>query len=294
MPTQSITAFPVEIQSAILSQISDFSDQISASQTCKLWQTIISDYKSCQRQRYSPASDEVEIHRALRSNAPWFRWFSCTFQNGTVKEYRYKYSKDPRRSPLWEWRDISNTKFLDDPLVSPFCRVPQFFNGDREGDDDANIQLAYRAYKQPPMMFSRHPRWETFSELSAPHPDECQNIQISMSLSEPTANNLSDPAVSSGEIYQAYLFLSEKTTVKEFVEFIVQNIQMVMEAWEMDTGVERELIFSSIRDKNIYRRAGAAEYQNIGVDLVLECRLPTVPGKDKIWEAFTASVPRWT
>ncbi|KAF3313484.1 hypothetical protein TWF173_005990 [Orbilia oligospora] len=85
-----ITTLPLEIQSEILSHVSTLSDQISISQTCKLWQTIIWEYKSCQRQRYARVSEEVDIHKFIKYDKPLIQWLSCTFENGNVNQYRYK------------------------------------------------------------------------------------------------------------------------------------------------------------------------------------------------------------
>ncbi|KAF3098883.1 hypothetical protein TWF102_005931 [Orbilia oligospora] len=141
-----ITTLPLEIQSEILSHASTLSDQISISQTCKLWQTIIWEYKSCQRQRYARVSEEVDLHKFIKYDEPLIQWLSCTFENGNVNQYRYKQyefekEEDGETSSRWRWQDLTDFKFLDDPVVSPFCKVPEFFNGER-GDTG----VFYRAF----------------------------------------------------------------------------------------------------------------------------------------------------
>ncbi|EGX48195.1 hypothetical protein AOL_s00081g58 [Orbilia oligospora ATCC 24927] len=300
-----ITTLPLEIQSEILSHVSTLSDQISISQTCKLWQTIIWECKSCQRQRYARVSEEVDIHKFIKYDKPLIKWLSCTFENGNVNQYRYKQyefekEEDSETSSRWRWQDLTNFKFLDDPVVSPFCQVPEFFNGER-GDKGKNVLFINRIYRWPPsaLFFGRR-SWEglnlpEFLELNTSsrgrgeeeeeeegseldsNKEECwQSIRISLEFPKCPA--------SLGVFYRTFAFVPADTTVRGLLQSIVEEIQPVMKKWEFDSSVEHELIFSSIRDLN-------HEFEDDPIDIYLElkCDIPFIPGKDRSWVETTRS-----
>ncbi|KAF3187897.1 hypothetical protein TWF788_001362 [Orbilia oligospora] len=302
-----ITTLPLEIQSEILSHVSILSDQISISQTCKLWQTIIWEDKSCQRQRYARVSEEVDLHKFIKYDKPSIQWLSCTFENGNVNQYRYKQYEfededeegDGGTSLRWRWQDLTNFRLLDDPVVSPFCKVPEFFNGER-GDKGKNILFVKRIYRWPPsaLFFGRR-SWEDLnlpeflgpntssrrrgeeeevdgSELDSKNEECWQSIRISLEFPKCPS--------SLGVFYRTFAFVPANTTVRGLLQSIVKEIQPVMKKWEFDSSVEHELIFSSIRDLN-------REFEDDPIDIYLElkCDIPFIPGRDRSWVETTKS-----
>ncbi|KAK6500982.1 hypothetical protein TWF506_003740 [Arthrobotrys conoides] len=287
---QGITTLPFEIQSEILCHISTISDQISISETCKLWRTIIWEHKSCQKRRYTLVSDEVGLHKLINYDRPSIKWFSCIFQDGVVKKYRYKQYEDPETAERWKWRDLTSFAFLDDPVVSPFCEVPEFFNGKR-GDEGPKISFMNRIYRWPPSAlflgvesweFSTQPFFEPGEAPNASSGDhnnsdsnkeEWQSIRVSLEFSKWPS--------SLGVFYRTFAFVSAKTTMREFIQSIVEEIQPAMRRWELDTEMERELVFSSIRDIN--SEFEEVEGNHIDIYMELKCEVLFTPGKDKSW-----------
>ncbi|KAF3942007.1 hypothetical protein ABW19_dt0204937 [Dactylella cylindrospora] len=130
----TIFMLPPELHIQILSNLASLSDQVSASEVCVLWRSLLLDTTSLRRRRYiSPDVKRITgLHRFLDTR---YSGFGCTIKDGKVLSWRLcnghantnfvrsdvdfsargKIWKRTARSKL-VFRDIAQCPFLDDPV----------------------------------------------------------------------------------------------------------------------------------------------------------------------------------
>ncbi|KAK6530041.1 hypothetical protein TWF694_003415 [Orbilia ellipsospora] len=134
-----ILTLPIEIYLEIFSHL-DFIGQLSASQTCRLWQQVIFT-SSLARARYEPRPFRQGIpnfHRLLDASGN----FTLVLQRGRVKRYTYRWLHEEevedynfvanklagdtpaRRRHMYRWKDIDippGCPILQELVFSPFA-----------------------------------------------------------------------------------------------------------------------------------------------------------------------------
>ncbi|EPS37010.1 hypothetical protein H072_9408 [Dactylellina haptotyla CBS 200.50] len=257
-----LLALPVEIQTEVLSYLPSLEDQISTSRTCRLWEGIVLHNKHLKLTRYTEVgctswregrrphtvelSDKVRIHKLLRApiGAGWVKGLACTFQDGIVKEYRYRYDYNENQ-PRSAWKDISTCKILDEPLISPFSEHSGVFA--RSGGQNTVLLplLARRLVRQRPDgpgHYAGYRRWDRIDEQDDPGfdvPDpSVYKLWTSLSISE--------RPFATGNVYEAYACIRDRTTIRELISEIVKDTQLALESWGVKTTMVHEMFFSSV------------------------------------------------
>ncbi|KAK6504975.1 hypothetical protein TWF481_006908 [Arthrobotrys musiformis] len=134
---------PVETLSQIFGYL-DFNDQLSASQTCALWQGVIMGTRSLRKARYcgrirSAGSGETldfALHGIFRDNS-----LSCTFKNGLLVELIHT-----RGNPFAG--DI-----VEDSMRYPRKHITYFSDGEKEKHECVPIDITTSPMLDEPVMF---------------------------------------------------------------------------------------------------------------------------------------------
>ncbi|KAK6535659.1 hypothetical protein TWF694_011913 [Orbilia ellipsospora] len=115
-----ILHIPPELQIQIFSYL-PFSDQINIASVCTLWYNLLKT-RSILRTRYldrSPGSIPENMHRLLSYDGNTGR-FGCILQSGRVQEYFIENTISQKYRD--DYRKVTESPFLDEPLFSPFAR----------------------------------------------------------------------------------------------------------------------------------------------------------------------------
>ncbi|KAF3187942.1 hypothetical protein TWF106_002192 [Orbilia oligospora] len=113
----SLLSLPAELHLQILSHLDTINDQDAASQSFPLWHKILATTDSFVRQRYATNPSKrhrIVVHQYLNTGIPLVVIVDSV-ESGVIIDWRYIQEKIPGKL---EWRNISSSRFLDDPLFA--------------------------------------------------------------------------------------------------------------------------------------------------------------------------------
>ncbi|KAF3928595.1 hypothetical protein AA313_de0202686 [Arthrobotrys entomopaga] len=121
----TLSNIPPELQIQIFSYL-PISDQLNVANVCTRWRNLLLKTKSLIRTRYfnpslyAPRNPPENMHRLLSYDRNIDR-FDCIVRSGRVQEYLVLNPKSRN------FRNITASPFLDEPLFSPFIREDEAF-----------------------------------------------------------------------------------------------------------------------------------------------------------------------
>ncbi|EPS44139.1 hypothetical protein H072_1817 [Dactylellina haptotyla CBS 200.50] len=139
----TVTSLPIEIQTEILSYLSDIVDQACAGRTCPLWSTLICE-RYLQASRYHNTDKAVTIrppatvHKIFDISAGTVR---CDATNGSLVSYQLKTHRHG-------YLDLAT--LVEDPMFSPFsedvadCEEIEFGSTDGIFDNDPTDTIWFK------------------------------------------------------------------------------------------------------------------------------------------------------